>query len=74
VAQPNPGIDSWHIVSFRAVDAVREEFERQAAHDWETFLSLRARELKTGARLVVLLPGLADDGSSGFENIYGSGE
>jgi hypothetical protein len=57
-----------HIVSFRAVDAVREKFERQAAHDWETFLSLRARELKAGARLVVLLPGLAD-GSSGFENI-----
>jgi len=64
-----PALIPGHIVSFRAVDAVREEFERQAAHDWETFLSLRARELKAGARLVVLLPGLADDGSSGFENI-----
>jgi hypothetical protein len=62
-----PALIPGHIVSLRAVDAVREEFERQAAHDWKTFLSLRARELKAGARLVVLLPGLADDGSSGFE-------
>jgi hypothetical protein len=64
-----PGPIPGHIVSFRAVGAIREEFDRQAAHDWENFLSLRAKELKVGARLVVLLPGPADDGSSGFENI-----
>jgi hypothetical protein len=43
--------------------AVRAEFERQAALDWETFLSLRATELRPGGRLVVALPSLADDGS-----------
>ena len=44
------------------------EFERQGARDWETFLSLRA-ELRSGARLVVVLPGVTDDGITGFERI-----
>jgi hypothetical protein len=48
--------------------AVRAEFERQGAQDWEAFLSLRARELRPGGRLVVVSPALADDGSSGLEN------
>lgn len=43
--------------------AVRAEFERQAAVDWEAFLSLRATELRPGGRLVVALPSLADDGT-----------
>jgi hypothetical protein len=43
--------------------AVRAEFERQAALDWEAFLSLRAAELRPGGRLVVALPALADDGT-----------
>ena len=34
--------------------------------DWETFLSLRATELRPGGRLVVALPSLADDGSTAF--------
>ncbi|HKN28234.1 MAG TPA: hypothetical protein VJY34_10245 [Roseiarcus sp.] len=46
--------------------AVRAEFERQAARDWETFLALRAAELRPGGRLVVALPSLADDGSTAF--------
>jgi hypothetical protein len=46
--------------------AVRAEFERQAARDWEAFLSLRATELRPGGRLVVALPSLADDGSTAF--------
>jgi SAM dependent carboxyl methyltransferase len=48
---------------------VRAEFDRQASQDWEAFLSLRARELRPGGRLVIVLPALADDGTSGFENI-----
>jgi hypothetical protein len=44
--------------------AVRAAFDRQAARDWETFLSLRATELRSGGRLVVALPSLADDGST----------
>jgi SAM dependent carboxyl methyltransferase len=47
----------------------RAAFERQAAHDWETFLTLRANELRPGGRLVVVVPGANEDGSSGFENI-----
>ena len=43
--------------------AVRAEFERRAALDWEAFLSLRATELRPGGRLVVALPSLADDGT-----------
>ena len=43
--------------------SVRAEFERQAALDWEAFLSLRATELRPGGRLVVALPSLADDGT-----------
>jgi hypothetical protein len=43
--------------------AVRAEFDRQAALDWEAFLSLHAAELRPGGRLVVALPSLADDGT-----------
>jgi hypothetical protein len=41
--------------------AIRAEFDRQAARDWETFLTLRARELRRGGRLVVVLPALDDN-------------
>ena len=47
----------------------RAAFERQGAQDWETFLTLRANELRPGGRLVVVVPGANEDGSSGFENI-----
>jgi len=53
----------------RSTDSVRAEFDLQAARDWEVLLSLRARELRPGGRLVVVLPALADDGSSGFDRI-----
>jgi hypothetical protein len=58
-----------HFISLRSPDAVRAEFARQGAQDWEAFLSLRATELSNGGRLVVVLPALADDGLTGFENI-----
>jgi hypothetical protein len=64
-----PTLIPGHFISFRSTDAVRAEFARQGAQDWEAFLSLRARELRPGGRLVVVLPALADDGLSGFENI-----
>jgi hypothetical protein len=50
----------------RAPDAVRAEFEVQAAADWERFLALRAAELRTGGRLVVIVPGISDAGEFGF--------
>lgn len=64
-----PTVIPGHFIAARSTGAVREEFERQAAKDWEAFLSLRARELRRGGRLVVVLPALADDGSSGIQNL-----
>jgi hypothetical protein len=64
-----PAVIPDHFISPHSTGRVRAEFERQGARDWEAFLSLRARELRPGGRLVVVLPALADDGSSGFENL-----
>jgi hypothetical protein len=65
-----PALIPGHFISIRSTGAVRAEFERQAAQDWEAFLTLRARELRPGGRLVVVLPGIADDGSVGLEPIF----
>ena len=54
-----------HFFSTCSTGAVREAFARQARQDWESFLSLRARELRDGGRLVVVLPAVNDDGSYG---------
>jgi SAM dependent carboxyl methyltransferase len=59
-----------HFVSLAGTGEAREAFERQAADDWKLFLSLRAGELRPGARLVVVLPGANDDGSVGFEPLF----
>jgi hypothetical protein len=64
-----PTLIPGHFFSPHATGQARAEFDRQGAEDWEAFLSLRARELRPGGRLVVVLPALADDGLSGFENI-----
>jgi hypothetical protein len=52
IPTPIPG----HFHSSRATGAVRAEFERQGAQDWESFLSLRAKELRPGGHLMVILP------------------
>ena len=44
-----------------ATGEVRAAFERQAAEDWQAFLRLRARELRSGGRLVVTLPSPPED-------------
>ena len=49
--------------------SVRAEFDRQAARDWESFLTLRAIELRAGGRLVVALPALDHDGTVGFASM-----
>ena len=64
-----PTLIPGHFIALASTGPVRAEFDRQAAKDWEVFLSLRARELRPGGRLVVVLPALAEDGSSGFQNI-----
>jgi len=65
-----PALIPDHFISIRSTGTVRAQFERQAAQDWEAFLMLRARELRPGGRLVVVLPGIADDGSAGLEPIF----
>ena len=54
-----PAVIPGHFISIRSTGTVPAEVERQAARDWEAFLSLRARELRPGGRLLVVLPGIA---------------
>ena len=65
-----PALIPGHFVSLASTGDVRAVFDRQAADDWRSFLSLRARELRPGGRLVVVLPGLSDAGASGFEPLF----
>jgi hypothetical protein len=58
-----------HFLPLRTTGAERDAFERQAAQDWKAFLTFRARELRLGGRLLVVLPAFADDGLSGFEEL-----
>jgi S-adenosylmethionine-dependent carboxyl methyltransferase len=58
-----------HFFPFRDTNPARAAFQRQAADDWKTFLSLRASELRSGGRLIVVLPAFNDDGVTGFEDL-----
>ena len=55
-----------HFFALLSTGAVRADFERQAARDWETFLSFRAAELRPSGRLVVALPALPENKPTGF--------
>ena len=66
IPMPIPG----HFISLASTGDVRKAFERQAADDWKLFLSLRSGELRTGGRLVVVLPGVNDEGITGFESLF----
>ena len=59
-----------HFISLASAGDVRQAFERQAAVDWKLFLSQRSSELRPGGRLVIVLPGLSDEGVSGFEPLF----
>jgi hypothetical protein len=67
-----PSLIPGHFFPPLSTGEVRAAFERQGAEDWEAFLSLRAIEMRPGARLVVVLPGLSDNGSSGFAEVMDS--
>ena len=58
-----------HFFVFASTGAVRAEFDRQGAQDWEAFLALRAAELRPGGRLIVVVPGVHENGTTGFEGI-----
>jgi hypothetical protein len=64
-----PSLILGHFFPASSTGAARGAFERQGEQDWEAFLSLRACEMRRGARLVVVLPGVSDDGLSGFAGI-----
>jgi hypothetical protein len=66
IPMPIPG----HFMMLGSTGAVRAAFDQQGARDWEAFLALRARELRFGGRLVIVLPGLDDRGVAGFESIF----
>jgi hypothetical protein len=57
-----PTMIPGHFHSARSTGAVRAEFNRQGAQDWESFLSLRATELRPGGHLMVVLPRAAEAG------------
>jgi hypothetical protein len=67
-----PALIPGHFMSLGCTGDVRAAFDLQAAEDWRLFLSLRARELRGGGRLVIVLPGLSDTGGSGLEPVFDS--
>jgi hypothetical protein len=65
IPAPIPG----HFIFARSTGEVRVAWERQGVQDWESFLTLRARELRPGGSLVVSVPGADENGASAFEGI-----
>jgi hypothetical protein len=65
-----PAYIPGHFHDLRATGAAREAFDAQAAADWISFLSLRARELRPTGRLVVVLPAVDDTGFQGTGKIF----
>jgi hypothetical protein len=55
-----------HFFALGSTSAARAEFARQAAMDWESFLTFRATELRPTGRVVVALPALAESKPPGF--------
>ena len=56
-----------HIFSTRSSDAVLAAFNKRGDDDWRRFLSLRATELRTGGRLVIVIAARGDEGLNGME-------
>ena len=52
-----PAVPVDHLWPASLKDPARSIYEQQGARDWESFLSLRAKELRRGGRLVVVFPG-----------------
>ena len=56
-----------HVYSPFATGQVHEAFRRQAAEDWQVFLTSRAAELRPGGQMVVVGGANEKDGTSGAE-------
>ncbi len=65
---PAPIPDHVQVACSADPDA-RAVYARQAAQDWETFLTCRSRELRPGGRLVVLTMASTDDGDFGYRTV-----
>ena len=52
-----PAVPVDHLWSASLNGPARSIYEQQGAQDWESFLALRAKELRPGGRLVVVCPG-----------------
>ena len=64
-----PALIPGHFAFQRSTGEVRAAWERQGADDWESFLSLRALELRPGGCLVISVPGADEHGGSVFERV-----
>ena len=53
-----PTVSVDHLWPANLKDPARSIYEQQGARDWESFLALRAKELRPGGRLVVVCPGV----------------
>jgi SAM dependent carboxyl methyltransferase len=65
-----PALIPDHFVFCGSKGEIRAAFERQGASDWQAFLSLRARELRPGGCLVIVVPGADENGVSVFDGIF----
>jgi hypothetical protein len=62
-----PGAIPDHIqIAYSQDAAARARYARQAGDDWRAFLTSRGRELRAGARLVVVTMALDDEGRFGY--------
>jgi hypothetical protein len=65
-----PALIPDHVqVAYSRDPAARAAYSRQAAEDWQAFLFHRSRELRPGARLVVLTMASTDDGDFGYRGV-----
>jgi salicylate 1-O-methyltransferase len=56
-------------IAYSADQAARAAYARQGAEDWITFLSARSREMRPGARLVVVTMALDEEGNFGYRPV-----
>ena len=61
-----------HVFSTRSSGAVLAAFNKRGDDDWRRFLSLRATELRTGGRLVIVIAARGDEGLNGTRAADGS--
>jgi hypothetical protein len=62
-----PPLIPGHFYCTRSSGTVLETFNKWADEDWRVFLSHRAKELRHGGRLVILVPARDSDGLVGIE-------